>query len=114
MLDKTRKPLPQLGTKNIFWRRNFGEFFPFEKPHSSEKCGREILWDLLTYILMQNIKKTRRGTLLRHKNFSKKLHSAEKIERGGPLVSSGFVGSVKKLKMKGVPFALSLHWLDLA
>ena len=35
------------------------------------------------------------GTL---KNFRKKSHSAEKIKRGDPLVSVGFVGYVKKVK----------------
>ena len=32
------------------------------------------------------------------KNFRKKSHSAEKIKRGDPLVSVGFVGYVKKVK----------------
>ena len=73
------------------------------------------LWALLTYILLQNIKKLERGTLLRHlKIFEKSRTVPKKIERGDPLVSSGFVGYVKRLKMKGEPFALSLHWPDLA
>ena len=45
--------------------------------HSVEKCKRGTLWALLTYILLQNIKK---------------------IERGDPLASPGFVGYVKKVK----------------
>ena len=54
--------------------------------HSAEKCKRGTFWALLTYILLQNIKK---------------------IERGDPLVSSGFVGYVKKVKNeRGDPFAL--------
>ena len=32
------------------------------------------------------------------KIFEKKSHSAEKIEKGDPLVSAGFVGYVKKVK----------------
>ena len=67
--------------------------------HSAEKCRRGTLWALLTYILLQNLKKTRKGdsseTL---KNFRKKSHNAEKIERGDPLVSAGFLGYVKKVK----------------
>ena len=68
--------------------------------HSAEKCKRGTLRALLTYILLQNIKKLERGTLLRHyKKFSKKVaQSRKKIERGDPLVSSGFVGYVIKLK----------------
>ena len=44
--------------------------------------------------------KTRRGDSFQTlKNFRKKFRSAEKkIERGDPLVSSGFVGYVKKVK----------------
>ena len=56
------------------------------------------LWALLTYILLQNIKKLERGfeTL---KNFRKKVAQCrKKIERGDPLVSSGFVGYVKIVK----------------
>ena len=74
--------------------------------HIAEKCKRGALWALLTYILLQNIKKLERGTLLRHKKiFEKKSHNAEK--KSNPLVSSGFVGYVKKVKIeKGDPFAL--------
>ena len=44
--------------------------------------------------------KTRKGYSFETlKNFRKKSHNAEKkIERGDPLVSSGFVGYVKKVK----------------
>ena len=75
---------------------------------------RGTLWALLTYILLQNIKKLERGTLLRQKIFEKSRTVPKKIEMGDPLVSSGFVGYVKRLKIKGGPFALSLHWPDLA
>ena len=37
------------------------------------------LWDLLTYILLQNIKKLEGGPLGDISKFSKKLHSAEKL-----------------------------------
>ena len=57
------------------------------------------LWALLTYILLQNIKKLERGTLLIHqKIFEKKSHNAKKNRKGDPLVSSGFVGYVKIVK----------------
>ena len=55
--------------------------------HSAEKGKRGTLWDLLTYILLQNIKKTRRGTFETFetlKNFREKSHSAEKNQKGGP------------------------------
>ena len=44
--------------------------------------------------------KTRRGDSFETlKNFRKKFHTVpKKIERGDPLVSSGFVGYVKKVK----------------
>ena len=55
--------------------------------------------DLLTCIPLQNIKKLEGGPFGDIKKFSKKSHSTEKkIERGDPLVSSGFVGYVKKVK----------------
>ena len=46
------------------------------------------------------------------KNFRKKnSHSAEKKVKGG----TGFLGYVKKVKKrKGGPFAVSLHWWNLA
>ena len=62
-------------------------------PHSAEKCKRGTLWDLLTYILVQDIKKN---------------------QKGHPLVSSGFVGYVKKVQNEGGPSALRLPWSDLA
>ena len=45
----------------IFEKRNFQKM-----SHSAEKCKRGALWALLTYILLQNIKKLERGTPLRH------------------------------------------------
>ena len=66
----------------------FNVFFFRKMSHSAEKCKRGTLLDLLTYILLQNI-------------------NAKKIERGDPLVSSGFVGYVKIVKNeRRDPFAL--------
>ena len=65
--------------------------------HSAEKCKRGTLWALLTYILLQSIKKLEMGTLLRHqKIFEKKVAQCRKKSKGidYPLVSSGFVGYV--------------------
>ena len=40
------------------------------------------LWDFLTFVLLQNIKKIERGTLWGHlKNFEKKSHKAEKSNK---------------------------------
>ena len=66
--------------------------------HSAEKCKRGTLWALLTYFVAK-YQKTRKGDSFETlKNFRKKWHSSEKIEMGDPLVSSGFVGYVKKVK----------------
>ena len=45
---------------------------------SAEKCRRGILWDLITYIQLQNIKKTRRETLSRHLKISEKIAQCRK------------------------------------
>ena len=48
-------------------------------------------------------------------SFRKKSRTVpKKIQRGDPLVSSGSVGYVKKVKNERGPFALVLHWSDLA
>ena len=65
--------------------------------HSSEKYKRGTLWALLTYILVQNIKKTRNGDSFETlKNFRKKVAQCRK--KIDPLVLSGFVGYVKIVK----------------
>ena len=64
--------------------------------HSVEKCEMGTLWALLTYILLQNIKKLARDSFETLKNFRKKSHNAEK--KSNLLVSSGFVGYGKKSK----------------
>ena len=73
--------------------------------HSAENVKGCILWDLLTYIVLQNIKKLEtRDSFETIKNFRKKSHIAEKIKRGDLLVPSGFVGYVKNVKNeKGDP-----------
>ena len=57
-----------------------------------------------------------KGNPLNTKKFSKKCLSAEKNERGDPVVSSGFVAlqHLKSKKLKVGPFALSFRWPDLA
>ena len=78
---------------------------------------RGTLWDSLTYCLLQNIKKIRSGdsseTL---KIFEKKIAQCRKeIERGGPFGVFRFCRLRKKgKKRKGGPFAVSLHWSNLA
>ena len=52
------------------------------------------LWDLLTYIQLQNIKRGFRDI----KKIRKKSHSAEKNQRGDHLGSSSFVGYLEKVK----------------
>ena len=66
--------------------------------HSAEKCKRGTLWALLTYILLQNIKKTRKEDSFETlKKFSEKVAQCRKNRKKiDPLVSSGFVGNVKK------------------
>ena len=73
--------------------------------YSAEKCKRGTLWDLLTYIQSQNIKKLEGDPLGSLKNFRQKSHSAEKIHLGDPLGTSGFVGFLEKVK-KGGRFTL--------
>ena len=54
--------------------------------HSTEKCKRGTLSDLLTYIQLQNFKKTRRGPFLDIKKNSETSRTvSKKVERGDPL-----------------------------
>ena len=83
------------------------DFFSFRKCRIVPKNVKGgTLWALLTYILLQNIKKTRKGDSFETlKNFGKKSHNAEK--KSNLLVSSGFVGYGRKVKNeRGDPFAL--------
>ena len=84
--------------------------------HSAEKCKRGGPLGFINIYSVAKYQKIRRGDSFETlKIFEKKIRTVlKKIERGDPLASSGFVGYVKRLKMKGGPFALSLHWLDLA
>ena len=54
------------------------------------------------FLFQNNAKNAREGltmSLFGHgKNVPKKSHSAENIEKGDPLILSGFVGYVKKVK----------------
>ena len=83
--------------QNLFFERNMKYLIFFRKmSHSAEKCERGTLWALLTYILLQLIKKLERGLFWDiKKNFKKSRTMPKKIGRGDPLVSSGFVGYVK-------------------
>ena len=70
--------------------------------HSGEKCKKGDPLGFINIYSVAKYQKTRKGDSFETlKNFRKKSHNAEKIERGDPLVSSGFVGYVKIVKMKG-------------
>ena len=67
MLDMTGKSLFPDWEQNKIWFF-FWKFFwkkTSEMSHSAEKWKGGTLWDSLTYILLQNIKKLEGGTLLR-------------------------------------------------
>ena len=68
--------------------------------HSSEKSQRGTLLDLLTYILLQNIKKLEEGPFGDIQNFSKKSRTvSKKKSKGGTLQSSpAFQVTFKKCK----------------
>ena len=69
--------------------------------HSAAKCKKGDPLGFINIYSVAKYHKTRKGDSFETlKNFRKKSHNAEKIERVGPLVSSGFVGYV------GDPFAL--------
>ena len=64
--------------------------------HSAEKCKRGIIWDLLTYILWQNIKKLEGGPALRgHLKIFEKVAQCRKNRKGVP-----FCWLLAKLKKK--------------
>ena len=76
------------------------KFFSFKK---SRIVPKNVKGDPYGFINMHSVakyQKTRRGDPLgTFKNFRKKVAQyRKKIERGDPLVSSGFVGYVKKVK----------------
>ena len=66
--------------------------------HSAEKCKKGTLGFINIYSVAK-YQKTRKGDSFETlKNFQKKSQCRKKIERGDSLVSSGFVGYVKKVK----------------
>ena len=70
-------------------------FISVKKSHNAEKTERGALWDFSTSILSQNIKKLQ-GDPLGKFFWKKKSRSAEKIERGDPLVSPGMAYYAEK------------------
>ena len=77
--------------------------------HSAEKCTRgDPLGFINIYSVAKYHKTRKRDSFETLKNFRKEVAQCrKKIERGDPLVSSGFVGYVKIVKNeRGDPFAL--------
>ena len=64
----------------------------------SKNVKKGTLWDLLTYVLLQNIKKLEGGSFGDIEKISKKKSNSPKKINRGPLVSFGFVCYVKKGK----------------
>ena len=78
-------------------------------PHSAEKCKRGDPLGFINIYSVAKYQKTLKGNSFETlKIFRKKVAQCrKKIERGDPLVSSGFVGYVKIVKNeRGDPFAL--------
>ena len=98
----------------IFLKKNF------EKLRKRPIVPKNEKGDPLGFINIFSVakyQKIRRGdSFEKLKIFEKKIRTVpKKIERGDPLESSGFVGYVKKVKKrKEGPFAVSLHWWNLA
>ena len=70
--------------------------------------------DLLTYMLLQDIKKLEGGSFGDIKNLRKKVAQCQKNPNGDPLDTSCFVGFLEKVKNERGPFEPSLHRPDLA
>ena len=68
--------------------------------HSAEKCKRGDSLGFINIYTVAKYQKTRKGDSFETlKNFRKKFRTVpKKNESGDPLVSSGFVGYVKKVK----------------
>ena len=63
--------------------------------HSTEKCKRgDPLGFIKIYSVAKYLKTRKKDSFETLKNSRKKSHNAEKLERGGPLVSPGFVDYV--------------------
>ena len=90
------------------------KIFYFRKKIS--QCRKKLkggtLWNFPTSILSQNSKKLKGGPFGDKRKFrKKKSHSAEKTQRGDPIVSSGFVSYDKNgVTERGDP----LHYLKYA
>ena len=70
--------------------------------HSAKKCKRGDPLDFINIYSVAKYQKTRKGDSFETlKIFRKKVAQCQKNRNGDPLVSSGFVGYVKRLKMKG-------------
>ena len=70
------------------------------KSHSDEKCRRGGFGLFQHPFSCKISKKNERGTLWRQKNSKKSLIAPKQIARGDPLISSGFVGYLEKVKKK--------------
>ena len=82
--------------KNFYFRKKISQ--------RRKKLKGGTLWDFSTSILSQNIKNNAGATLWGKFFFEKKSRSAEKNERGDPLVSPGMVCYAEK---QGKPFWFS-------
>ena len=79
MLDMTGKSLFLRLERNKTFLKKTSNFFLWKNVAECQKMKRGTLWDSLTYILLQNIKKTRRGDAFQTlKNFRKTFRGAEK------------------------------------
>ena len=68
---------------NIFLKKNTSYFCFLKMSHNAENVKGGTLWDLLTYILLQNIKNSKGDSFDTFKNFRKKTRAVpNKIERG--------------------------------
>ena len=72
--------------------------------HSAEKCKRGDPLGFINIYSVAKYQKTRKGDSFETlKKFRKSRTVPKKIERGDPLVFSGFVGYVKKVKNEREP-----------
>ena len=79
--------------KNLKFEFPFGKSRIVPKNVKGDPLGSINIYSVAKY------QKTRKGDSFEtFKNFQKKSHNAEKDRKGDPLVSSGFVGYVKKVK----------------
>ena len=79
--------------------------------HSAEKCKRGDPLGFINIYSVAKYQKTRKGDSFETlKNFRKKVAQCrKKIERGVPLVSSGFVGYVKIVENERGPFCTNFR-----